>query len=202
MMFGILDYGLGNIRSVSNMLNFLNINHIFVSNTDDFKKVDKLILPGIGSFDVAMQYLSNKGFIDSIQKFVSNPKNFLFGICLGMQLLGNSSEEGKIPGLKLINFDVKSLKTQTNKNVPHMGWSEITKHHFNFRNDVADKFYFVHSFYVPISTNDSSYQTIMVCDYGFQYSAAVRKDNIYGFQFHPEKSHQYGMNLFKFMESL
>lgn len=202
MMFGILDYGLANIRSVSNMLNYLNIDHIFVSKQEDFTKINKLILPGIGSFDVAMQYLTSKGFVESIRKFVQNPTNYLFGICLGMQLLGNRSEEGQIPGLKLIDFDVKFLKSFTTKNVPHMGWSEIYKNQINYRNDLFDKYYFVHSFFVPLSTSESNYKTIMICDYDFRFSAAVKKDNIYGFQFHPEKSHQYGMNLFKYMDGL
>jgi glutamine amidotransferase len=83
-----------------------------------------------------------------------------------------------------------------------MGWSEVIKFNFNYRNETYDKFYFVHSYFVPLSTNDSNYETIMICDYGFKYSAAIKKNNIYGFQFHPEKSHKFGMELFKFMDRL
>jgi imidazole glycerol-phosphate synthase subunit HisH len=201
-MFGILDYGLGNIRSVSNMLNYLNIDHIFVSKQEDFSNINKLILPGVGSFDVAMKYLTSKGFVSQIKNFIQNPKNFLFGICLGMQLLGNKSEEGNHSGLGLIDFDVKSLKYFTNYNVPHMGWSEINKQMFDFRINSFDKYYFVHSYFVPLSNNTSDFESIMICDYGFKFSAGIRKKNIYGFQFHPEKSHEFGMHLFRYLYNL
>jgi glutamine amidotransferase len=201
-MFGILDYGLGNIKSISNMLNHLNLEYIFVSSDEDFSRVSKLILPGIGSFDVAMQYLISKGFISHIKNFVLNPKNFLIGICLGMQLLGNKSEEGKLLGLGLIDFDVESLKSYTNNNIPHMGWSEITKQGIDFRTNNFDKYYFVHSYFVPLSNIQSNYDSIMICDYGFKFSAGIRKNNIFGFQFHPEKSHEFGMHLFNYLSKL
>jgi glutamine amidotransferase len=201
-MFGILDYGLGNIKSISNMLNFLNIEHIFVNKKEDFSKVSKLILPGIGSFDVAIKYLSSKFFFEEISSFVLNPKNYLFGICLGMQLLGKRSEEGNLPGLGLVDFDVKSLKSFTTNNVPHMGWSAINKNNFNYRKEALDKYYFVHSYFVPITNNQANYESIMTCDYGLKFSAAIKKNNIYGFQFHPEKSHEFGMNLFKYLNDL
>jgi glutamine amidotransferase len=184
------------------MLIYLDIEHIFVKNKEDFSKINKLILPGIGSFDTAMKYLNERGFVNEIRNFVLNSNNFLFGICLGMQILGNISEEGLSEGLKLIDYNVKSLNKHTTNNIPHMGWSEVIKFNFNYRNETYDKFYFVHSYFVPLSTNDSNYATIMICDYGFKYSAAIKKNNIYGFQFHPEKSHKFGMELFKFMDRL
>jgi len=201
-MFGILDYGLGNIKSISNMLDYLDIEHIFVKNKNDFLKINKLILPGIGSFDIAMKYLNERDFIYEIKHFVSNSNNYLIGICLGMQILGNKSEEGFNEGLKLIDFNVLSLKNHTINNVPHMGWSEVSKNNFEYKKDSLDKFYFVHSYFVPLTIENSKYETIMICDYGIKYSAAIKRNNIFGFQFHPEKSHKFGMDLFKFLAKL
>ncbi len=200
-MIGILDYGVGNIASIANMLDYLNISYVFVREKSDFNKTTKLILPGVGSFDFAMKKLYEKEFINSIISF-ANENKILIGICLGMQLLGNRSEEGIELGLKLIDFDVKSLKDKTTLNVPNMGWSEVSKNPIYFDTTVKDKYYFVHSFYVPESTNSEKYETIMKCNYGFNFSAAIKKNNIYGFQFHPEKSHKYGMNLFNYIDKL
>lgn len=119
-MLGILDYGLGNIKSISNMLQYLNIDYIFVKDKLDFLKINKLIIPGIGSFDAAMMYLNQKEFVKEIYNFSLNENNFIFGICLGMQLLGKKSNEGSLSGLKLINFEVKSLASFTYKNIPHI----------------------------------------------------------------------------------
>ncbi len=202
MMLGILNYGLGNIKSISNMLDYLDIDHIFVKNKNDFLKINKLILPGIGSFDTAMKYLNERDFINEIKHFVSNSNNYLIGICLGMQILGNKSEEGFNEGLKLIDFNVLSLKNHTINNVPHMGWSEVSKNNFEYKKDSIDKFYFVHSYFVPLTIENSKYETIMICDYGIKYSAAIKRNNIFGFQFHPEKSHKFGMDLFKFLAKL
>ncbi len=201
-MLGILDYGLGNIKSISNMLQYLNIDYIFVKDKLDFLKINKLIIPGIGSFDAAMMYLNQKEFVKEIYNFSLNENNFIFGICLGMQLLGKKSNEGSLSGLKLINFEVKSLASFTYKNIPHMGWSEVIKNNFDYRPMLNDRYYFVHSYFVPIPETNEEYESIMICNYGFKFSAAIRKNNIYGFQFHPEKSHEYGMELFKFIDKL
>ncbi len=201
-MFGILDYGLGNIQSISNMLSYLNIEHIFVKNNNDFKLINKLILPGIGSFDIAMEKLNEKDFINPIKIFAQDKSKFLIGICLGMQLLGNESEEGIMNGLSLVDFKVHSLKNKTSFNVPNMGWGYITEAKSIYSPEVTKKFYFVHSYYVPISNINSDYETIMIFDYGFQFSAGIKKNNIFGFQFHPEKSHKYGMALFNYLDGL
>jgi imidazole glycerol-phosphate synthase subunit HisH len=202
-MFGILDYGVGNIRSIANMLDYLNIDNKFVSSALDLKNVDKLILPGIGSFDYAMDKLNQLNFITLIKNFVSLEKNILIGICLGMQLLGKSSEEGKLQGLGLIDFNVLSLKNVCKNNVPNMGWRDILPDQ-SIKSNVLDesKFYFVHSYYVPISPSKEKYQTIMKTSYEIDYSAGIQNGNIYGFQFHPEKSHKYGMKLFSYLNGL
>jgi len=202
-MFGILDYGVGNIRSIANMLDYLNIENKFVVSRSDLGNVDKLILPGVGSFDYAMDRLNQLNLVNTIKEYVTNQHNILIGICLGMQLLGNSSKEGNLSGLGLVDFEVESLKDVCTNNVPNMGWRNILPDskiepylHIN------SKFYFVHSYFVPISKSNSKYQTIMKTSYDIDYSAAIRKDNIYGFQFHPEKSHKFGMKLFIYLNGL
>jgi len=202
-MFGILDYGIGNIRSIANMLDYLNIDNKFVSSISDLSNVKKLILPGIGSFDYAMDKLNQLNLINIIRNYVIKKENILIGICLGMQLLGKSSEEGKLPGLGLIDFNVLSLKNVCKKNVPNMGWRSITPDS-SIKPHILDesKFYFVHSYYVPLSPSKEKYQTILKTSYEIDYSAGIQNGNIYGFQFHPEKSHKYGMKLFNYLNGL
>jgi len=202
-MFGILDYGVGNIRSIANMLDYLNFENKFVSSLSDLVNVNKLILPGVGSFDYAMEKLNKLNIIPVIKNFVASKENILIGICLGMQLLGKSSEEGKLQGLGLIDFNVLSLKNVCNNNFPNMGWRNI-KSDSDLKFHILDesKFYFVHSYYVPLSPSKEKYQSIMKTSYEIDYSAGIKKGNIYGFQFHPEKSHKYGMKLFSYLNGL
>ncbi len=201
MSIGILDYGVGNISSIANMLEFLGIDYLFITHPGQFEHFNKIIIPGVGSFDYAMEKIHEKGFYKPILTFAKNNK-YIFGICLGLQLLGNKSDEGVSSGLELIDFDVKSLKNNTNIVVPHMGWSNVEKNDFNYTNSNLNRFYFVHSFYVPISDNKQKYETILISEYGVKFSAGIKKNNIYGFQFHPEKSHKYGMELFMYLSSL
>jgi len=200
-MIGILDYGVGNINSIANMLDFLDIPFKFIKDKNDVINVSKIILPGVGSFDYAMEKLKEKNFINLIHSAYNN-NLILVGICLGLQLLGNKSEEGHSEGLKLVDFNVKSLKTITSLTVPHMGWSQVEKNNFNYNTNSEDKFYFVHSYYVPVSTDTSKYESILISNYGINFSAGIKKNNIFGFQFHPEKSQKYGMGLFKYIENL
>ncbi len=202
-MFGILDYGVGNIHSIANMLDYLNIDNRFVVSRSDLANVDKLILPGVGSFDYAMNRLNHLNLIDLIKNFSASKENILIGICLGMQLLGKSSQEGNSPGIGLVDFNVLSLKNICKNNVPNMGWRTIMPDS-SFKSHILDesKFYFVHSYYVPLSPSKEKYQTIMKASYEVDYSAGIQKGNIYGFQFHPEKSHKYGMKLFSYLNGL
>jgi glutamine amidotransferase len=202
-MFGILDYGVGNIRSIANMLDYLNIDNKFVSSLSDLVNVNKLILPGVGSFDYAMDKLNQLNLIPLIKNFASSNANILIGICLGMQLLGKSSEEGILPGLGLIDYNTLSLKNVCKNNVPNMGWRSV-KSDSSFKSHILDesKFYFVHSYFIPLSPSPRKYQTIIETYYEIDYSAGIQKGNIYGFQFHPEKSHKYGMKLFTYLNGL
>ncbi|WP_027396876.1 imidazole glycerol phosphate synthase subunit HisH [Anaerovibrio lipolyticus] len=198
-MIGIVDYGIGNIGSIANMLKKIGCLDVkLLHKSDEFHSVDKYILPGVGSFDAGMKLLNQSGMRRELDLQVLQNKKPILGICLGMQMLGRGSEEGCIPGLGYIpfecvkfNFDDNSLK------VPHMGWdyAEIAK-----RSPIAVnpkdmlRFYFVHAYYAVCDNHED---ILMKCQYGINFAAAVNKDNIYGVQFHPEKSHGFGKWLLK-----
>jgi imidazole glycerol-phosphate synthase subunit HisH len=199
-MIGIIEYGIGNIGSILNMFKKLGIEAMFVKYEEDIARCDKLMLPGVGSFDIAMTRLLSSGLIPSIMKHTIDNKKHLLGICLGMQMLGKSSEEGLMPGLGLI--DMKTVKftgkIPSNLKIPHMGWDliNIVNPDDPLVNDIIrqPRYYFAHSYYVE---NDQQNEILMTCEYGITFTIAVRHENIIGFQFHPEKSHIFGMELFK-----
>ena len=197
-MTGIIDYGLGNLGSIYNMLDVIGEDSIISDNPQKLHECDRLILPGVGSFDAGMKNLEEKSLINCLKKEVSEGKSIL-GICLGMQLLGRKSEEGSSLGLGLIPFDTvkfsfdKTLKLK----IPHMGWDIVT---FTQENkllseiDGRQRYYFVHSYHAKC---DSEKNVLMKCEYGYEFAASVVNENVYGVQFHPEKSHDFGMRLLK-----
>ena len=193
-MILLIDYGLGNLESIVNMLSKLGHNSKISQNKEDLLNASKLILPGVGSFDTGMNNLNQRGYTKILQKKVINEKTPLLGICLGMQLLANSSEEGKQTGLGWINgrsvkFEHPSLK------VPHMGWNNIklAKESTLFDGlDTIRKYYFVHSYHLLC---EDKTDVLATSNYGINFTAMVEKDNVYGAQFHPEKSHKYGMEI-------
>lgn len=195
-MTAIIDYGLGNLGSIYNMLDVIGEDSIITSNKNEIHEADRMILPGVGSFDAGMNFLKEKGLIEILNDEVKNGKTIL-GICLGMQLLGRKSEEGVLEGLGYIPFDSVKFKIEdkVNLRVPHMGWDIVD---FKQKNPILDgiegtqRYYFVHSFHAKC---DSSENVLMTCDYGYEFAASVVKDNVYGVQFHPEKSHDFGMRL-------
>lgn len=161
---------------------------------------EKLIIPGVGSFDNGMKNLKDFGLIDILNKKVLEEKVPILGICLGMQLLTNSSEEGILPGLGWIDAACKKFKFEGEDKklrIPHMGWNEVNiKKHDNIFRDMYDdaSFYFVHSYYVDcINTGDIAASSF----YGFEFTSSIQRENIYATQFHPEKSHKYGLLLMK-----
>lgn len=197
-MIAVIDYGIGNVGSIINMLKKIGVSCILANDIKQIENADKLILPGVGAFDIAMQKLNNGGFIDIINKHAIYQKKPLLGICLGMQMLGRKSEEGNEPGLGLISFDNKRFSFDSNiqLKIPHMGWDIVD---LNKKDDLivngitaTQKYYFVHSYHAVCDSEDN---VLMRCDYGYSFAAAVKKDNIYGVQFHPEKSHKFGMAL-------
>ena len=196
-MIGIIDYGLGNLGSIKNMLKIIGEKAIISSDIPELDKCDKLILPGVGAFDAGMSKLNETGLAQYIKKVANIDKKPILGICLGMQLLGKRSEEGQLEGLGLIPFESKRFQVQDqNLKVPHMGWDivdikkDIPLTHNLF--DQRQRYYFVHSYHAVC---ESPANVMMICDYGYEFAAAVVKDNIMGVQFHPEKSHSFGMKL-------
>ncbi|MDH4214074.1 MAG: imidazole glycerol phosphate synthase subunit HisH [Candidatus Thorarchaeota archaeon] len=198
-MIAIIDFGMGNLGSIQNMLIRMGYEAKITSDLDTISNSSKLILPGVGAFDKAMSNLKNKGLIPTLNHLVFEKKVPILGICLGMQLLSNRSEEGVLDGLGWIDSETLLFKFDVNENlrIPHMGWNtiRIQKDSCLFH-DMFDepRFYFVHSFYVKCNHNDD---ILAMTDYGFAFVSSMNRDNIYGVQFHPEKSHKFGMKILK-----
>jgi len=197
-MITIIDYGVGNIFAFQNVYKRLNISTKIAKTSKDLTDAEKLILPGVGSFDYAMAQLNASGMREKLDELVLHKKIPVIGICVGMQMMGNRSDEGILDGLKWINsdilkFDISLIKQRTK--LPHMGWNNVipVRDHplFNGLGKEAI-FYFLHSFYFKCNILEES---IAISDYGISFSSAINRENIYGIQFHPEKSHQYGEKL-------
>ncbi|MDA9861119.1 imidazole glycerol phosphate synthase subunit HisH [Candidatus Pelagibacter sp.] len=192
-MIGIIDYGIGNINAFYNIYKEKNINLKIISNSEDLNQnIKKLILPGVGSFDNAVSLLQEKKLFKKIIDFTKNPDNKILGICIGMQILAQRSLEGNLNGMNLIDGKFEKLK---NKILPHIGWNNIK---FNNKINIFEGidqnsyFYFLHS-YALLSLNEQ----YKICEtfYGENFVSAFKKDNIYGIQFHPEKSHLLGSKI-------
>ena len=200
-MIAIIDYGSGNLGSITNMLKVIGAKSVVTNNIEVIRNAKKIILPGVGSFDNGMNNLIEMG-LDKIIKEEAKTGKPILGICLGMQLLGRKSEEGQLEGLGLIPFDNVKFnfenideKQQAILKIPHMGWDIVeSKKNVPLLKNIKDqpRFYFVHSYHA-LCDNDEN--ILMTCDYGYQFAASVFKDNVYGVQFHPEKSHNFGMRL-------
>lgn len=194
-MIAILDYGLGNLGSISNMLKVIGERSKITSDIDTIEKADGVILPGVGAFDAGMERLNESGLADLVKSEAYKGKPIL-GICLGMQLLGRASEEGTSPGLSLIPFECKKFCfTDSTLKIPHMGWDIVDfKKENQLLNGITgqQRYYFVHSYHAVC---DNEENILMTCEYGYEFAAAVVKDNVMGVQFHPEKSHDFGMDL-------
>jgi len=200
-MITIVDYGMGNLGSVKNMLKKIDEESIVSSKKEDISNATKLLLPGVGSFDNAMKNLDELDLIDIIRKKVLSDKTPIMGICLGMQLLTNGSEEGELKGFGFIDAEAKKFRFEDldkNLPIPHMGWNktDLEKESMLYENnnDKNRRFYFVHSY--AVTCNDKS-DILTTTNYGYAFVSSFEKDNIIGCQFHPEKSHRYGMKLFK-----
>lgn len=198
-MIGVIDYGLGNLQSVQNALEFLNIPHRLVVQPSQIKTCNKLILPGVGAFGQAMEKLGELGFVDELTLWVHTGKPLL-GICLGMQLLFESScEFGQHQGLGFIPGTVRSLKDKVGGlSVPHIGWNNVLKVSDNTRLlsglNKDETFYFVHSYYCdPTDKKSNAAETC----YGIRFTSVVENASLYGCQFHPEKSQRSGLVILK-----
>lgn len=197
----VIDYQVGNISSIINMLKKVGTETICSNKPEDICAADKLILPGVGAFDHGMKHLREAGLIPVLNEEVLEKKKPVLGICLGMQLLLNGSEEGKSEGLGWIPGKCSRFNGYVNSKplrVPHMGWNVINVKRNNPLLDINEteetRFYFVHSYHAVCANNED---IIAEAQYGDNFPAVIGRQNIFGAQFHPEKSHKFGMRFFK-----
>ena len=194
-MISIVNYGMGNLGSVVNMFKRIGVEAYVADRPEDLIFAEKILLPGVGSFDNAMKRINESGFLDVLNQKALVEKVPTLGICLGMQLLTRGSEEGTMPGLGWIAADTIRFPNQNGLKVPHMGWNLVNpKTGSPLTMNLPDeaRFYFVHSYHVQV---DHESDCILKCHYGIDFDAAVQHKNIFGAQFHPEKSHKFGMRL-------
>lgn len=204
-MIAIVDYGLGNIKAFANVYKNLDVPFVIASKVDDLRKATRIVLPGVGAFDRAMQLLEKSGMGAALDELVLHRRVPVLGICVGMQMLAQSSEEGKLPGLGWISGVVKKFQAPSGTKkmlLPHMGWNSIyPKNGSVLLRDLGEspQFYFLHSYYFHCREDGHS---IAETDYGIRFSSAINSGNVYGVQFHPEKSHRDGIRLLKNFWSL
>ena len=195
MTISIINYGVSNLGSIQNMLKKIGIKAQIVSNKDEIINAKKLILPGVGSFDNGVTSLQKNNLFEAIITAANNDIPIL-GICLGMQLLGNSSEEGSLQGLGLIpGRTIKFSFRNNDLKIPHMGWNQIDPKKTNIliKNlDEESRFYFVHSYHFK---PENEKYTLATTDYGINFNSIIYNNKIFGTQFHPEKSHKFGLKL-------
>jgi len=196
-MITIVDYGLGNLGSIKNMFKRIGASAEVTNDLETISNAQKILLPGVGKFDAAMERINSTGLKDVLNKKALVEKIPVLGICLGMQLLTNRSEEGKHKGLGWIDAEAYRFKQDINLKVPHMGWNVVkqsTPSQLTDQLDDESRFYFVHTYYVRVKDESNS---ILKTHYSHEFDSAIQSDNIFGAQFHPEKSHKYGMKLLR-----
>jgi glutamine amidotransferase len=203
-MIVIIDYGMGNLGSLKNMFKAINQKVSIESCPKQISSAKKLVLPGVGNFDKAMSLINKTdGLRDIIIDKASNQKVPVLGICLGMQILLDSSEEGEMKGLGLIEGESIRFPAKKTLKVPHMGWNSVVSSGFNdhFCSDLSldTRYYFAHSYYARVKNTK---HTMMKTKYSLEFDSAICRENIFGVQFHPEKSHRFGMNILEKFSSL
>ena len=200
-MILIVDYGMGNLGSIANMLKKVGAKDIKISSSSsEIEQADKLILPGVGAFDTGIQRLRETGLISLLNEKVLNARTPTLGVCLGMQLMTKISEEGELPGLGWIDAETIRFRFDSKKTglkIPHMGWNTVSiqREGTLFKDMYHDaRFYFVHSFHVIAHNSED---VLATTEYGYEFASAIQQDHIMAAQFHPEKSHKFGMKLYK-----
>jgi glutamine amidotransferase len=198
-MIGIIDYGIGNLGSIQNMFKKIGAKSQITSDIHEIGKASKLILPGVGAFDTAMEKLEYSGFIPLLREKVLELNTPILGICLGMQLFFNQSEEGTLRGLSWIDGEVQKFRFEKYEHlkIPHMSWNYIEiKKNDRILSGLTNesRFYFIHSYHVVCNQEEDILTTT---HYGYEFPSGVRRQNVMGVQFHPEKSHKFGMRLLK-----
>lgn len=199
-MVTLVDYGLGNVQAFVNVYKRLNIEVSIARSPVELSLAEKIVLPGVGAFDWAMQKLQESGMREMLDEVVLIRKRPVLGVCVGMQMMARRSDEGRRPGLGWIDgevrhFHITGQSVQGRPRLPHMGWNDVTPVDFAlFRGLNEWRFYFLHSYYfIPDLIESVAART----DYHGMFASAVRKENVFGVQFHPEKSHQWGSQLLK-----
>jgi imidazole glycerol-phosphate synthase subunit HisH len=203
-VIAILHYGLGNVDAIANIYKRLGIDVALATSKSDLSAASRIILPGVGAFDWAMSRLNDSGMRDSLEYEVGVNKKPLLGICVGMQMLARSSDEGRLEGLGWVDGEVKRFDVSSGAQLPHMGWNDVeirtdangVRDGASLFRDLSSgaRFYFLHSYYFKPASDDD---VLAVTDYTGTFASSVRSGNIYGVQFHPEKSHQWGIQLLK-----
>lgn len=199
-MIKIVDYGLGNISAFTNIFKCTNLSAMVAKTAAELEGASKIILPGVGAFDHAMELLHASGMRPKLEELVLGHKVPVLGICVGMQILASSSDEGQLPGLGWVAGRVRSFQSEPSSAqlpLPHMGWNDVSPNANSslFKGLESDaRFYFLHSFFFECASSESIAAT---ANYGLDFNCAVRSGNVHGVQFHPEKSHHYGAALLK-----
>jgi glutamine amidotransferase len=198
-MMALVNYGLGNIQAFEHIYSRLNIPVVIASTPRELRSATRIILPGVGSFDWAMKQLNDSGLRECLDDLVLRDKVPVLGVCVGFQMMAKSSEEGVLPGLSWFDAHVRRLDTsmfQQRTHLPHMGWNDVAvvSDAGLFADIENPRFYFLHSYhFVP----NNNVQAIATANYGMDFVAAASDRNIYGTQFHPEKSHAWGIGLLR-----
>lgn len=199
-MIAIVDYGSGNVAAIADILKRLKLPHKVTRDHAELRAADRYVLPGVGAFDATMRTLRHSGVIDVLDEEVKGGEKKLLGICVGMQILGDSSDEGSLAGLGYIAGHIRQIEPSTingSPKLPHMGWNSITlKAHVPLFDgvDIEQGFYFLHSyFFDPVASTD----VVATVRYGDELPCGVVSGNVFGLQFHPEKSHANGVTVFR-----
>lgn len=199
-MIAIVDYGSGNVAAIADIFKRLKVPHAVTADHAQLRNADRYILPGVGAFDTTMRTLRDSGLVDVLNEEVHGRGKKIMGVCVGMQILGDSSDEGVLPGLGWIPGHIRRIDTNTLKSLPklpHMGWNSIKTIEASplFEGvDVEQGFYFLHSYFFDAARTQD---VIATMSYGTELPCGVANSNVYGFQFHPEKSHANGLAVFR-----
>jgi glutamine amidotransferase len=197
-MLGIVNYGLGNVQAFANVYKNANIPYQVCSSAEELRTADHILLPGVGAFDEAMQLLSDSGMREALDDKVIGEQTPVLGVCVGMQIMGGASDEGSTSGLGWIDGVVQRIDCSKLRNkpaLPHMGWNDVLPRQRGGLFEGLERdavFYFLHSYCFVCSDDEA---VLAETEYGDKLASSIKRDNIYGVQFHPEKSHSYGIRL-------